>query len=346
MFLFRESSSKDVGQIAEVAKHLDTVNLPANKTHLEQIIAHSAKSFSGEIEKSEREFLFVLEDLDTNRIIGTSIIHAQHGTKRSPHVYFRVSKDERYSETIDRYVVHQCLQLGYNYDGPTEIGGLILLPQYRGHPKSLGKTLSYARFLFIAMHRDIFRDQVLSELLPPLESDGTSKLWKHLGRRFTGLSYQEADHLSKDNKEFIRALFPHSLIYTSLFPDDVRKVVGEVGANTRGVEKILRRIGFKFAGTLDPFDGGPHFIATTDEITLIKGAKQRTVRPIETADSNRPAAIVAVTHADNSSQTSGFRANATRVVDDKNGQTVGIPKSVCQLLNIASGDPVWLTFTG
>jgi arginine N-succinyltransferase len=36
----------------------------------------------------------------------------------------------------------------------------------------------------------VFRDRVLSELLPPLEADGTSKLWEALGRRFTGLTYQ------------------------------------------------------------------------------------------------------------------------------------------------------------
>ena len=68
--------------------------------------------------------------------------------------------------------------------------------------------LSYVRFLFIGMHRDRFRDEVLSELLPPLEPDGTTALWEALGRQFTGLSYQEADRLSKDNKEFIQRAVP------------------------------------------------------------------------------------------------------------------------------------------
>ena len=342
MFLFRESFRDDVDQVTKVAKHLDTVNLPADRGHIERIVERSVQSFNGALPALSREYLFVLEDLETKRIIGTSIIHAQHGTKRSPHVYFRVSKDERYSETLDRYVVHQCLQLGYNYDGPTEIGGLILLPEYRGHAQSLGKTLSYSRFLFIAMRRADFRDQVLSELLPPLEEDGTSKMWKHLGKRFTGLTYSEADLLSKDNKEFIRALFPHSRIYTSLFPDDVREVVGQVGANTRGVEKILRRIGFEFAGTLDPFDGGPHFIASTDEITLVKGARQRAVRPIDAADSSRPHAIVAVDAVDGGRR---FQATACRVVDSTDGGSVGVPKEVCRLLGVGEGDSVWLTFT-
>src|SRR5690606_22492842 len=93
----------------------------------------------------------------------------------------------------------------------------------------------------------------------------------------TGLSYGEADLLSKDNKEFIKSLFPHGLIYTSLFPDEVRQVIGVVGPETRGVEKMLRRIGFEFARTIDPFDGGPHFIADTDRITLVADARPVTL---------------------------------------------------------------------
>jgi arginine N-succinyltransferase len=278
MFLIRESFEEDVEQILEVAHHLDTVNLPADRGHIERILALSAASFAETIAPVEREYLFVLEDTAARRVIGTSMIHAQHGTRRSPHVFLQVLKEERYSETLDRYKVHECLRLAYNYDGPSEIGGLILLPEYRGHPESLGKLLSYARFLFIAMHRIVFREQVISELMPPLEPDGTSRLWNHFGKNFTGLTYGEADLLSKDNKEFIRALFPHTLIYTSLFPDEVREVIGVVGPETRGVEKMLRRIGFEYAHQIDPFDGGPHFIAETDRITLVRDA-----RPVELA---------------------------------------------------------------
>jgi len=124
-----------------VAQHLDTVNLPADAARIERILALSEQSFAGAVPVAEREYLFVLEDLDGGRVIGTSMIHAQHGTRRAPHVYFGVGKDERYSETLDRYFVHQCLSIGWDYDGPTEIGGLILLPEYRGHTGGLGRLL-------------------------------------------------------------------------------------------------------------------------------------------------------------------------------------------------------------
>src|SRR5690349_12755753 len=139
MFIIRGAQRADLDQVHEVAKHLDTVNLPDDRKVLEEILDLSELSFSGQIETFKREYIFVL--LDDDRIIGTSMIHAQHGTRRSPHVFFEVLEEEHYSESIDRYFVHQTLQLNYNYDGPTEIGGLILLPDYRGRPESLGRML-------------------------------------------------------------------------------------------------------------------------------------------------------------------------------------------------------------
>src|SRR5205085_10990171 len=159
----------------------------------------------------------------------------------------------------------------------TEIGGLVVRPEYRHRPEQLGRLLSYVRFLYIALHRPLFCDEVLSELMPPLEADGTSLLWESLGRRFTGLSYQEADRLSQDNKEFIRALFPQDPLYASLLPPHVQERIGQVGPHTKAVEKVLREIGFSYAHRIDPFDGGPHFQARTDDITLVQATKRARV---------------------------------------------------------------------
>jgi arginine N-succinyltransferase len=330
MFVVREPRVEDVGQILEVAKHLDTVNLPAREDRIGEIVDLAMRSFSGELDLPEREFLFVLEDCTTNRVIGTSMIHAQHGTKRSPHVYFQVIKEERYSQTLDKYFVHECLRLRYNYHGPTEIAGLILLPQYRGNGIHLGRLLSYVRFLFIAMHRELFRDQVLSELLPPLEADGTSVLWEHLGKRFTGLTYQEADLLSKHDKEFIRALFPHGLIYTSLLPPHVHDVIAQVGPETKGVEKILCRIGFEQAEQIDPFDGGPHFKAITDDITLVKDARTRKV----TSDSPGGKWAIAAHRGAH-----GFRA--TTATSSADSDMVFLAEGAHECLEVQEGDEVW-----
>jgi arginine N-succinyltransferase len=338
MFRIRQSYREDVEQILAVAEHLDTVNLPADRGHLERILELSEKSFSESIPAADREYLFVLEDLAKQRVIGTSMIHAQHGTRRAPHIFFRVENDERYSYTLDRYFVHRTLRIGYNYDGPSEIGGLILLPEYRGNPESLGKLLSYVRFVFIRMHRPVFRDNILSELLPPLEPDGTSKLWESLGRNFTGLTYQEADLLSKDNKEFIHALFPDDPIHTELLPADVRAIIGQVGPETRGVEKILRRIGFEYAGQIDPFDGGPHFTARTDDITLVRDARPVKLVTVDDADGERPWAILAV---EQPGARPGFRAVTARVIKMEDGRQ-GVTREVRARLGVEGDQPVWM----
>jgi arginine N-succinyltransferase len=336
-FRIRQSYREDVDQVLAVAEHLDTVNLPHDRDVIEGILDRSEKSFAGEVAAADREFVFVLEDLAAKRIVGTSMIYAQHGTKRAPHIFFRVENDERYSVTLDKYFVHRTLRIGYNYNGPTEIGGLILLPEFRRSAEALGKSLSYVRFLFIRMHRELFRNQVLSELLPPLEPDGTSKLWEALGRRFTDLTYQEADRLSKDNKEFINALFPDDPIHTELLPDDVQAIIGQVGDETKAVEKMLRRIGFDYAEQIDPFDGGPHFIASTDDISIVRDAREYEVRDAKTGD--RKWAIIGVETPGARPQ---FRATGARVSVE--GNALGLPEECRARLAVEVGQKVWASF--
>jgi len=270
MFVLRDAQKADQKELVRLAKVLDTVNLPNDEAALEELLDISSKSFGGKVrELSERTYLFVLEDVKSGRLVGTSQIIAQHGTREAPHVYLDVYEREHYSAMIDRHFKHQVLQIGYNYEGPTEIGGLVVDPAYRGQDKP-GKQLSFIRFLFIAMHKKLFRDRVLAELLPPLLPDGRSQLWEHFGRKFTGLDYQEADKLSRQNKEFIQQLWPQSDVYATLFPDKVKATIGRVGPNTEPVKNMLEKIGFKYAERIDPFDGGPHFEANVADISVVQ----------------------------------------------------------------------------
>ena len=42
---------------------------------------------------------------------------------------------------------------------------------------------------------------------------------------------------------------------------------------TIGAQRLLQSIGFHWNGCVDPFDGGPHYEAHTDEITLVRDAR-------------------------------------------------------------------------
>lgn len=278
-FEIRAALPSDLPQLLELARFLDTVNLPADPQALEAVLALSEASFTGRIASpAKREYVFLLRDVEADRAVGTSMVMGQLGRRDAPYIFFEVQEEERYSRTLDRHFVHTILVSRYVYNGPSEVGGLVMHPEYRNRAERLGTLISYVRFSFVAMHRASFRDELLAELLPPLEPDGTSHLWEAVGRRFTGLDYREADRLSKHNKEFIKELFPPA-VYAAVLSESARGVIGQVGAQTRGVERMLRRIGFEYAGRVDPFDGGPHFTAPTDRVSLVANTVERVLRP-------------------------------------------------------------------
>jgi arginine N-succinyltransferase len=293
----RAAVRSDHEGLYQLAEHLDSVNLPWDATWIQEILQSSERSFSASIpDPKRRQFVFVLWDLEEQRAVGTSMIIAQLGSRDAPYIFFDVRKEERYSASLDKHFVHQVLSIGYSYHGPTEIGGLVVHPDYRKAPERLGMLISYVRFLFIAIHREAFQNRVLAELMPPLEPDGTSHLWEAVGRRFTGLSYREADRLSKKNKEFIRGLFPNGDIYAGLLSPEAQAVIGEVGPQTRGVAKMLSRIGFRYWDRVDPFDGGPHYIAPTDEVELVQRTRRRRLRAGKVESEHARRCLVARTY--------------------------------------------------
>lgn len=330
----RAASLADEEQLLRLAPFLNTVNLPNDRRHVRRLLEHAAKSFSSELKERHRKYVFVLWDLERELAVGTSMIVAQLGRRDAPYIYFHVGSEEKYSNTLDKHFHHTVLRLGFSYDGPTEIGGLVVDPAYRGASERLGLLISYVRFLYIARHPELFQKEILAELLPPLEPDGTSHLWEALGRHFTGMSYAEADVLSSENKSFIRDLFPSGLIYASLLSNDAQAAIGKVGAQTRGVEKMLRRIGFRYAERIDPFDGGPHFIAPLDEISLIGQTKSAAFAGICEPVPNTPNALVAREFVG----PPYFRALASAVHFE--GTRVQLPEPTAKQLGLAPGDTV------
>lgn len=348
VFVIRSATPSDLKSVQRLAAVLNTVNLPNDLASLKNLLDIAQRSFAGRVaDPFEREILFVMEDTETGRLVGTSQIIAQHGTRESPHIYFDLLDEERYSETIDRHFRHKVLRIGFDYQGPTEIGGLVLDPHYRGAPGKLGKQLSFVRFLYIAMHRAGFRDRVLAELLPPLGSDGKSALWEALGRRFTDMDYVEADRISKTNKEFIKNLFPSGLIYASLFDTAAQEVLGKVGPQTEGVKKMLEGVGFKALGRIDPFDGGPHFEARTDEIWPVTQSKKATCSVVErrvivdNAGESADGLVAFEPPRTRAKKLGWFRAVYTEFRFARGGKTVEIPSEAAEALGAKKGDKLW-----
>jgi arginine N-succinyltransferase len=326
----------DEAQLLDVARHLNSVNLPNDPAVIAEIVEHSHRSFTGEIANPRlRQYVFALVDREQSRIIGTSMIIAQLGRPGAPYVYFDVFDEEKYSATIDKHFHHTVLKIGYSYNGPTEIGGLVLLPEYRRAGDRLGTMISYVRFLYLASHADQFQQTVVAELMPPLEPDGTSHLWEALGRRFTDMTYAQADVLSKKNKEFIKSLFPEGGVYATVLSPDAQAVIGKTGAQTRGVEKLLRRIGFRYANRVDPFDGGPHYSARLDEITLVQETRRvRADRPVTPAPTDKKA-LVAVEYP----EPPFFRAVMT-TVRDEGARGIALANDAWEVLTVRHASPL------
>lgn len=347
VFVIRDACSADLKGVARLAAVLDTVNLPNDAAALKELIDLSERSFKKRIKDPfGREYLFVMEDLESKKIVGTSQIIAQHGTRESPHIYFDVLDEERYSQTTDKLFRHKVLRIGFDYDGPTEIGGLVLDPAYRKAPNKLGKQLSFVRFAFMGMNRADFRDRVLAELLPPLGEGGRSVLWEALGRRFTDMSYGEADRISKTNKEFIQNLFPSGMIYASLFEPEAQEVIGKVGPQTEGVRKMLMGVGFKPLGRIDPFDGGPHFEARTEDIWPItrttKGKAVVTERAeiVDTAGEHADGLVCFVPSERQRRKDGHFRATYTEFRIGPKGRVL-LPREAAEVLRCEDGDRVF-----
>jgi arginine N-succinyltransferase len=272
--ILRGAAARDLKGDYELAKHLDSYNLPADRKKIAELIALSEKSFAGGLKNPhDARFLFVLEDVENKKIAGCSLAIAKHGTPGMPHIFMTEFVERRTSKTLNKTVEHKCLKLGFTEDGPTEVGGIVLLPPYRGRPEKFGVWLSFIRFLFIAAHRDRFEKYVLAEFLPSFAKKGRSPLWDYFGQKFTGMSYHKADRLSMENKEFVLSLFPRGTIYQDFFPKEIVRAMGVVGGSSRPAWHLLSQIGFQYIHQVEPFDGGPYFAALTRSISLVSQAR-------------------------------------------------------------------------
>lgn len=271
MLILRSVSQKDLKDLLRLSELVYFINLPPDEGIIDEKIKSSLKAFKNPSKNLwENYYLFVLEDSKTEEVLGVSMIHAQHGTDEEPHFFLKVSQEHKFSETINTGFVHGTLKLGLETNGPTEIGGLIIHPDHRGREEKLGRQMAFVRFLYMAMSPDKFKPLIHSELMPPLDKYGNSPLWEAIGRRFMNMNYQEADVLSRSNKEFILSLYPSENIYQTLLPVDARNAIGKVGKETEPIKKMLESVGFMYTHEVDPFDGGPHYRSLLKNIKVVK----------------------------------------------------------------------------
>ena len=331
-FIVRPAGHDDVNQLVDLAKQFVLLNLPGDKKVIGNKIEKSMASFAGDLTKDESEYMFVLEDTEAAMVIGSSLIMAKHGTEETPHNYFKILKKNHYSEDLGIGFIHQVLRFQTDSNGPTEIGGLLVDRHYRRRPEKLGKQISLSRFLYMGLYPERFEDRLLCELTPPLTEEGRSEFWESLGRRFTGLPYQEADMLSQTHKEFIRSLFPEEDIYLCLLDAKARLVLGRVGEQTKPAQHLLESIGFEYLEEVDPFDGGPHYGANVRDLLPIQMGKKYKISEFSDI-SYKNQGLLAST---------GENFLSTVASYDLRGDEIAIPSKLRATLNLSIGDTVYI----
>ncbi len=53
----RGATPRDEEPLLELARHLNTVNLPNDRGHIQRLLVHSEKSFRGELHERRRKFV-------------------------------------------------------------------------------------------------------------------------------------------------------------------------------------------------------------------------------------------------------------------------------------------------
>jgi len=345
MFIVRQAVTDDVPTLLKLARMVHFINLPADRDIIGAKITRSRKSFAGQAkDPHERQFMFVLEDTESGAVIGTSAVLCCVSWAGWPHVFLRVRRRSYFSEDLQQGTAHTTVQFETDESGPSEVGGLILSPGYRGHRERLGSLLSLIRLHYVALHRDQFGDRMLAEMMGPLSPDSHTLLWEYLGRRFINLSYQEADLFCQRSKEFMTALWPRDEMHVSVLPAEARALIGKVGEETVAAKAMLERQGFAFNGCVDPFDGGPHLEVKTSDIPIVKAT-----RSMEFGGAIEGAGATVGAHTPGTreglvscrSKEHGFRATRSPIVIE--GEIVRLPEAIAEALGARKGSAVGVT---
>lgn len=337
MLILRPSRERDLDDLVSLAEKLDSMNLPSDRDFLRSRIETSLRSFA-EGDCQNGIYVFVLEDSEAGRCVGTSAILAKHGVPGNPYYWFELSTEERRSDQLGKRFTHTKLQLRSSEDGPTEIGGLILEPDYRCHPQKWGKALSVVRFAYMSIHPERFQRQVIAEMLSPFEASGKNLLWEAFGAHFTGMPFRQADHLSARDKQFIADLFPRDPVYATLFPKRVQAVIGKPNDTAKAAVRILEKVGFHYLNHVDPFDGGPYYGAARDAISSVAERRELVLPGGEPeADCVFSDPSLALVSAEGPK---GFRATVLAVDEDGAPR---VPKTYREALGVTAGDRVNVT---
>ncbi|WP_137886684.1 arginine N-succinyltransferase [Pseudomonas sp. 2FE] len=320
----------DLPALLELARSAGTglTTLPADPARLEHRVNWAEKTFAGEAERADADYLFVLES-DAGEVVGISALAGAVGL-REPWYNFRVGLTVGASQSLSINRQMPTLFLGNDMTGNSELCSLFL---HAGHRSGLnGRLLSKARFLFLAEFPELFGDKVIAEMRGYSDAQGVSPFWEGLGRHFFKMDFSRADYLTGiGNKAFIAELMPKFPFYTCFLPEAARAVIGRVHPNTEPALGMLKAEGFRHQDFIDIFDGGPLIECETANIRAVRDSRSL-VLAIGTPGEDAPPYLI------HNRQLAGCRITAApaRVA----AGTLVVDQQTAKRLQLTAGDQV------
>lgn len=277
----RPARPDDLQTLYEMAKLTGGgfTNLPPDRKALSAKLERTAEALArADDTLADEMIVLVLENSETGQVRGTCQLFSEVGQK-FPFYSYRLGTLTQHSRELGRTFRAEMLSLTTDLEGSTEVGGLFLHPRERA--EGLGLLLARSRYLYMRQHRARFGDRVIAELRGVIDEAGGSPFWDGLAGRFFGMSFQEADEFNAINGyQFIADLMPKTPIYTAMLTDHARSVIGLPHPNGRAAMRMLETEGFKNAGYVDIFDGGPTMVGQIDALHTVADARDVTLSAI------------------------------------------------------------------
>ncbi|MHC6646720.1 citrulline utilization hydrolase CtlX [Alteromonas sp. HB246098] len=283
--------------------------------------------------KKERPdyLLFVLEELHSGELVGTSAIFGELGKDDSFYSYKREKVTQRNNALGVQYT-HDVLHLSHHFEGYAEVASLFLLPQYRKDFN--GKLLTKVRYLFMGLHQSVFPKNVMADLRGYVDEEGRSPFWNALGNHFFPMTYAEADLYGAVNgNQFIADLMPKLPLYVNMLPDDAQHAIGKPHNDGRPAMALLEKEGFKFTNYIDIFDGAPSMEAEVAALKTVQTTKQIKVEIAHSVTKGRLMLVA--------TRNQPFYAMMAEV--NEQGEIAVISQRTAQALNLSSGNTILLS---
>lgn len=334
MLLVRPVQLEDHAEILALAEQagIGMTSLPPDAEVLQHKIEHSVASFAGhERIGKEHRFLFVLEDTEKKKLVGTTGIAAHVGLSH-PFYSYKLSTIVQASADVQVYSLQRVLHMVNDYTGATEIGSLFLLPEYRRD--GIGRFLSRCRYLMLAQFPDMFSDVVIAEIRGVQDEQGDSPFYKNLAQHFFQMDFQQADFINAtQGGQFISDLMPKYPIYVNLLEPKAQAVIAQPYAASRPAMELLKLEGFRNQGYIDVFDAGPTMQVERGQIRTVAQSRFATLeRTIPDGD-----VIGGIRYMIGTTKLSDFSMTYAPLQEVAGGR-VAITQKTAELLKLKPGD--------